>query len=194
MTTTSNQSKARAVSAAKKRTFSPEAIARMKEKAQQRGVARSEAIANKVRQAKEALTEKMRGSKDGRLPDGRELTEALLYELAGVHWTTLSKNPERYGNLLAEVKGWKADLTEKKPTREDARRSLAERANEGKQLYDRLLENFQLVELELQQAEAERDQALRKLDAIRHENLQLQERLRAAEALKVIQFPTERED
>jgi hypothetical protein len=178
---------------AKKRTFSPEAIALMSQKAQERGKARAEAVATKVRQAMVGLTEEMKGGKDGRLPDGRDLTEALLYEQAGVHWTTLSKSPERYGVLLAEVKAWKADLIEKKPTREDERRTLAERAHDAKQLYDRLVKNFQLVELELQQAESERDQALRKLETVTQENRRLLERLQAAETTNILQFPTKRE-
>lgn len=134
---------------------------------------RAEAAATKVRQAMSALTEEMEGSKDGRLPDGRVLTEALLYEQAGVHWTTLSKSPERYGVFLAEVKAWMANLIEKRPTREDERRTLAERAHDTTQLYDQLLKTFKLVELELQQAESERDQALKKLETVTQENVQL---------------------
>ena len=115
------------IKSTKKRTFSPEAVALMSQKALERGKARAEGVATKVRQAMAALTEEMKRGKDGRLPDGRDLTEALLYEQAGVHWTTLSKSPERYGVLVAEVKAWKAELTEKKPTREDERRTLAGR-------------------------------------------------------------------
>jgi uncharacterized protein YgfB (UPF0149 family) len=95
--------------------------------------------------------------------------------------------------VAASLANFAAEGIEKKSTREDERHTLAERANVAKQLYDRLLKNFQLVELELQQAESERDEALKKLGTITQENLLLLERLRAAEASNVVQFPSKRE-
>lgn len=199
--TTGQLSKSRGAPAAKKRVFSDEAKARMKEKAKQRGVVRAEAIVMKVREAMIDITKEMTGREDGYLPDGRLVTEALLYERAGVHWTTLSKNPDTYGSLLAEVKVWKSGFTEKKPAREDERRSLTDRLDNAKELYDRLGKNFQVVELELQQAEAERDKALKDLEkaqndleTVRQENLLLKMRLNDVEASNVLQFPTMRED
>jgi hypothetical protein len=168
----------------------------MKEKAKQRGILRAEVVATKVRQAMKDIVAEMTGQDDGDLRDGRLVTEALLYKRAGVHWTTLSKNTDTYGALLAEVKEWKAGLNETRPSRENERRTLAERLNDAKDLYDRLLKSFQFVELELQQAEAERDRALKKLEAAeavlekeRQNNMHLQERFRLVEASNVLQFP-----
>ena len=196
--TTSRSSKSHAALTTKKRMLSEEAKARIAEKAKQRGVSRAKAIAEKVRQAMKDISEEMTGREDGHLPDGRFVTEALLYERAGVHWTTLSKNQDTYGEVFAEVKAWKAGLIEKKEaTGEDERRSLADRLNDTKELYDRLVKNFQVVELELQQAEAERDNARKDvktaqddLEAVRQENLLLKKRLSAVEASNVLQFPT----
>lgn len=193
---TKSKSSAVADSLAKKRTFSADARARMQEKAKQRGILRAEAVATKVRQAMKDILVEMTGSENGYPRDGRLVTEALLYERAGVHWTTLSKNIDTYGGLLAEVKEWKARLNERKPPRENERRTLFERLDDAKDLYDRLLKSFQFVELELQQAEAERDKALKKLEAAeaaleteRQNSLQLQERFRLVEASNVLQFP-----
>jgi len=181
---------------AKKRIFSADARARMKEKAKQRGILRAEAVATKVRQAMKDILVEMTESEDGNPRTGQSVTEALLYERAGVHWTTLSKNPETYGGLLAEVKEWKARLNERKPSRENERRTVAERLNDAKDLYDRLLKSFQFVELELQQAEADRDKMLKKLEVAeaalemeRQNHLQLQERFRLVEASNVFNFP-----
>lgn len=194
---TKSKSSAVADSFAKKRTFSADARARMKEKAKQRGVLRAEAVATKVRQAMKDILLEMSKHDDDYPRDSRLVTEALLYERAGVHWTTLSKNTETYGGLLAEVKEWKAALNERKPTRENERRTPVERLNDAKDLYDRLLKSFQFVELELQQAEAERDRALKKLEAAeaelateRQKNSQLQERYLLVKASNVVQFPT----
>jgi hypothetical protein len=193
---TKSKSSAVADSFAKKRTFSADARARMQEKAKQRGILRAEVVATKVRQAMKDIVAEMTGQDDGDLRDGRLVTEALLYKRAGVHWTTLSKNTDTYGALLAEVKEWKAGLNETRPSRENERRTLAERLNDAKDLYDRLLKSFQFVELELQQAEAERDRALKKLEAAeavlekeRQNNMHLQERFRLVEASNVLQFP-----
>lgn len=181
---------------AKKRIFSADARARMKEKAKQRGILRAEAVATKVRQAMKDILVEMTESEDGNPRTGQSVTEALLYERAGVHWTTLSKNPETYGGLLAEVKEWKTRLNERKPSRENERRTVAERLNDAKDLYDRLLKSFQFVELELQQAEADRDKMLKKLEVAeaalemeRQNHLQLQERFRLVEASNVFNFP-----
>jgi hypothetical protein len=64
-----------------------------------------------------------------------------------------------------------------------------------------LVKNFQVVELELQQTDAERDKALTTLkttqddlETLRRENLLLQKRLSVAEATNVLPFPTKRED
>jgi hypothetical protein len=50
-----------------------------------------------------------------------------------------------------------------------------------------------LNRVKLQQAESERDQALKKLETITQENLRLLERLQAAEASNILQFPTKRD-
>lgn len=181
-------SKPQALSIVKKGKFSEEAKARMREKAKQRGVARAGVVATKVRQAMKDITDDMTGREDGHLPNGRLVTEALLYERAGVHWTTLSKNRDTYGGLLAEVKAWKIGLTERKPSREDERRSLTDRLNDMKDLYHRLLNNFQIVELELQQMEAERNKTLRDIEKLKQEKLLLEERLRAADVSNVLPF------
>ena len=192
---------ASANSLAKKRTFSADARARMKEKAKQRGVLRAEAVATKVRQAMKNILVEMTGGEDGYPRDAQFVTEAMLYKRAGVHWTTLSKNTETYGELLAEVKEWKAGLNEKKLPRENERRTVAERLNDVKDLYDRLLKSFQFVELELQQAEADRDKVLKKLEVAeaalemeRQNHLQLQERVRFVEASNVLHFPSSQDE
>lgn len=105
----------------------------------------------------------------------------------------LEQEPRTLWRSSRRGKVWKANLIEKRPTREDERRTLAERANDTKQLYDQLLKNFKLVELELQQSESERDQALKKLETVTRENIQQLERIRAAEPSNVVQFAQQRE-
>jgi len=185
---TTQSPKSHAVSVVKNGKFSEEAKARMSEKAKQRGVVRAKVVATKVRQAMKDITADMTGREDGHLPNRGLVTEALLYERAGVHWTTLSKNRDTYGELLAEVKAWKVGLTERKPTREDERRSLTDRLNDMKDLYDRLLKNFQIVELELQQMEAERNKTLKDIEKLKQEKLHLEELLRTTDMSNVLPF------
>jgi cell shape-determining protein MreC len=103
---------------------------------------------------------------------------------AGIHPTTFFSEAQR--ELGREVKAWVDSLKMGQVVgRMRVRRELAKRVEDWRTLYDSLADSHHKTELDLQQAQAERDHAVSEAEALRQENEQLKRLLDAATGNKV---------
>ena len=179
-----------------KRTMrSEETREKQRLKAVEHGRARAAEVEGRVKLAMQTIENEMVANNGIYPHKGGKVSEAEVYRRAGVHPTTVPKNPTVYGELDRAVKGWKANLgKEKKPTgREGVRQSLAERAQNYKARHDALLQVHQLVELELQSAETQLILAVDENKKLKSEIQRLREQLALHAASKIKPFPKKKD-
>lgn len=156
--------------------------------AQARGEARSADVARKVHEAMSSIVAEMNANGGIYPQNGGAVSKNEVARRAGISTTTLFSPKQK--ELGQQVSLW-LDTLKKKETvgRQRVRRSYAERAEDWKARYLALQDSHVKTELDLQQAEAERDQAIAEAKRLREENAALLDQLRLAGSSKVKPLP-----
>lgn len=157
-----------------------------------RGEARSAEIKNKVQVAMDTIVAEIKAN-DGIYPaNGGAVSKNEVARRAGISLSTLFSPKQK--ELGERVSLWLETLKKRETVgRMRVRRSFAQRAEDWKARYLALQDTHIKTELDLQSAQAERDEALALAEKLRDENSALVEQLRMAGSSKVIPF-TKRND
>jgi hypothetical protein len=147
-----------------------------KQSPQARGKKRSMEIAVKVRSTMNRIVDEIR-SNEGVYPFNKgSLSSAELCRRANIHPTTLFTPKQR--ELGREVNAWLEQVkTGNTVGRAAVRRSLGERIEDWRQLYNALAQAHRDTELELQQLEFEKNHLLNDLTDLQLKNRCLEDRL-----------------
>lgn len=169
-------------------TRSESTRALISERAKLRGQARSSDVGDRVRSAMKTIEQEM-DENNGIYPHNKGAVSANeVARRAGIHATTFFTAAQR--QLGAEVKSWIESLkTRKVVGRLRVRRELATRIADWRQMYDALAASHHKTELDLQQAEAERDDARKEAEDLKQQVAHMRALLDAATANKVAVLP-----
>lgn len=155
-----------------------------KEAAKLRGEKRSADVERRVQEAMATITAEMKANGGIYPQNGGAVSMNEVARRAGIHATTL--HTAKQSELGERVKLWVDSLKKKEVVgRMRVRRTLAERAGDWKARYEALQNSHIKTELELQQAEAERDEARSDAEKLRAENAALLKLLEASGNAKV---------
>lgn len=166
-------------------TRSDKTRALIKQKALQKGQARSDDVEQRVRAVMTNIEKEMTDN-DGIYPHNKgALSLAEVARRADIHPTTFhTAKQQTFGK---EVKAWLDALKEEKVVgRGPVRRELADRVADWKQQYEGLQQAHRETELELQQVQAEWQQLQDELDKLRREHERVLKQLAAATGEKVV--------
>ncbi len=156
----------------------------MKEAAKARGEKRSAEVAERVRGVMAIIVQEMKANGGIYPHNGGAISMNEVARRAGIHYTTFHTQAQR--ELGKEVKTWIESLKKKEVVgRMRVRNGLATHLQEYRILYEGLEMSHHKTELDLQQAQAERDEALRKAESLMQENAQLKSLLEVATEGKV---------
>ena len=156
-----------------------------KEAAKLRGEKRSSDVERRVQEAMVTITAEMKANGGIYPKNGGAVSMNEVARRAGIHATTL--HTQKQSELGEQVKFWVVSLKKKEVVgRMRARRTLAERAEDWKARYEALQNSHIKTELDLQQAEAERDEAKSDAEKLRTDNAALLELLEVSGGAKVI--------
>jgi len=149
-----------------------------------RGEARSAEIARKVKDAMAAIMAEMRANGDIYPANGGAVSKNEVARRAGISPTTLFSPKQK--ELGHQVTLWLETLKKKETIgRQRVRRSFAERAEDWKSRYLALQDSHVKTELDLQQAQAERDEAQAEAKKLRNEYTALLKQVEASGKGKV---------
>lgn len=155
-----------------------------KEAAKLRGEKRSADVERRVQEAMATITTEMKANSGIYPENGGAVSMNEVARRAGIHATTL--HTAKQSALGERVKLWVDSLKKKEVVgRMRVRRTFAERAEDWKARYEALQNNHIKTELDLQQAEAERDEARSDVEKLRVENTLFFEFLEASGKGKV---------
>lgn len=169
-------------------------MSRYKEAAIARGKARSAAVAMKVRKAMKTIVAEMKANGGIYPQNGGAVSKNEVARRAQISLSTLSSPIQK--NLGKRVSRWVEILRAKETVgRKRVRKTHQQRAEDWKAIHDRLQQRHYKTELELQQMEAERDDALAKyekamaeVDRLLREKAELVKQQRAGSASNVKTF------
>lgn len=149
-----------------------------------RGEARSADVERKVKEAMDAIMTEMKANGGIYPANGGAVSKNEVARRAGISLTTLFSPKQK--ELGQKVTLW-LDALKKKETigRQRVRRSFVERAEDWKSRYLALQDSHIKTELDLQHAQAERDEAVAEAQRLRDEKAALLEQLRLAGNSKV---------
>lgn len=153
-----------------------------------RGEARSADVARKVKGAMDAIMAEMKANGGIYPSNGGAVSKNEVARRADISLTTLFSPKQK--ELGQQVSLW-LDALKKKETigRQRVRRTFAERAEDWKSRYLALQDSHIKTELDLQLAQAERDEAIAEAHRLRDEKAALLEQLRLAGRSKVTPIP-----
>lgn len=156
--------------------------------ARKRGADRSAKVAKSVLEAMKVIRREMQANGGIYPANGGAVSKNEVARRAGIHHTTLFSDKQK--RLGERVSRW-CELLKRKETvgRVRVRRTYAERAEDWKARYTLVVTHLALAELKVQSAEAERDDALAKVQELERENAALLDQVRASAAGKVIHLP-----
>lgn len=155
-----------------------------KEAAKARGRARSAGVTERVREAMKSIMDEMKANAGVYPANGGAVSMNEVARRASIHATTFHTDAQK--ELRAEVRAWVESLKKKDTVgRMRVRRAYAERAEDWKRKYVDLQNSHQKTELDLQQAESERDEVMRVVERLRQENATLLELVKANSDNKV---------
>lgn len=159
-----------------------------KEAAKARGQKRSAEIAQRVQDAMGAIEAEMKANNGIYPHNGGAISKNEVARRAEINPTTLFSPKQRA--LGERVSLWLNRLKNKETVgRMRVRRTFAERAEDWKTRYLALQNSHIKTELDLQQAEAERDEARAEAKKLRQDYAAILEQLRLAGAAKVTPMP-----
>lgn len=149
-----------------------------------RGEARSADVERKVKEAMDAIMTEMKANGGIYPANGGAVSKNEVARRAGISLTTLFSPKQK--ELGQKVTLW-LDALKKKETigRQRVRRSFVERAEDWKSRYLALQDSHIKTELDLQHAQAERDEAVAEAQRLCDEKAALLEQLRLAGNSKV---------
>lgn len=157
---------------------------KFKKAALARGEARSSEITRKVKEAMDTIVSEMKENGGIYPHNGGALSKNEVARRAGINSTTLFSPKQK--ELGRQVSLWLEALKKKETVgRQRVRRSYAERAEDWKARYEALQNSHIKTELDLQQAEAERDQAISEAKRLRDENAALLDQIKEAVVSKI---------
>lgn len=155
-----------------------------KEAAKQRGEKRSADVEQRVEEAIATITEEIKENAGIYPKNGGAVSMNEVARRAGIHITTFYTATQR--ELGQRVRIWVDSIKKKEVVgRMRVRRTFQERAEDWKAKYLDLQNSHIKTELDLQQAEAERDDAIAMLERLRQEKEALLEMLKEAGKRKV---------
>lgn len=159
-----------------------------KKAAKARGEKRSADIAQRVKTAMRIIETEVKENEGIYPHNGGAISKNEVARRAEINPTTLFSPKQKA--LGEQVSLW-LDTLKKKETvgRMRVRRTFAERAEDWKTRYLALQDSHIKTELDLQQAEAERDEARAEAAKLRQDNAALLEQLRLVGASKVTPMP-----
>lgn len=164
---------------------------RNKDAAKARGETRSADIVRRVEKAMTTIKAEMKGNSGVYPHNGGAISMAEVARRAGIHCTTLHTTTQQ--KLGEQVKLWVDTLKKKEVIgRVRVRRTFAERAEDWKARYLALQNSHIKTELDLQQAEAERDEARAETEKLCQKNAALLDQLMAGDTSKVTSITTRR--
>jgi hypothetical protein len=164
-----------------------------KEAAKVRGEARSAAVELKVNMAMKAIEAEIQINGGVYPQNGGAVSKNEVARRAGINLTTLFSSKQK--ELGEQVSLWLTTLKKMETVgRMRLRRTYAERAEDWKARYECLKNSHIKTELDLQQAEAEREEVLAEVQRLRLQNEYLLDQLSAAGKSKVIQIPKMRDE
>lgn len=153
-----------------------------------RGAARSAEIEQKVKTAMETITAEMNGNGGIYPANGGAISKNEIARRAGINLTTLFSSKQKV--LGEEVTRWVNAIKKKEVVgRTRVRRTFIERADDWKKKYLALQNSLIAAELELQAANAERDEAKADVRKLHAENAALLAQMRAGGASNVSPIP-----
>jgi hypothetical protein len=161
-----------------KRTYSADAIERMRTAALARYDSEAQQAHERVRTVMKTIQTEMAGN-EGIYPNNKgAVSMAEVARRAQIHPFTFHK--PRYQDLGKEVKTWLETLKQGSVVgRGRVRKELGTRVQEWKKLYEDLLETHRISETDLAHAEA-------RLEEVLKENDQLRQKVASDAALKVV--------
>lgn len=150
---------------------------RYKEAARLRGEKRSADVEHRVQEAMATILAEMKANNGVYPHNGGAVSMNEVARRAGIHNTTL--HTPKQSDLGERVRHWVGSLKNKEVVgRMRVRRTFAERAEDWKMRYLALQNCHIKTELDLQQLEADRDEARLELEKLRKENIALIDLLR----------------
>lgn len=149
-----------------------------------RGAARSADVERKVKESMDAIMAEIKANGGIYPANGGAVSKNEVARRAGISLTTLFSAKQK--ELGQQVTLW-LDALKKKETigRQRVRRTFVERAEDWKSRYLALQDSHIKTELDLQFAQAERDEAVAEVQHLRDEKAALLEQLRLAGRSKV---------
>lgn len=166
-----------------------------KKAAAKRGKARTQAVESKVQAAMQAIRDEMAANAGIYPSNGGAVSMNEVARRAGINETTLFA--PKQAELRKQVKAWVESLKETETVgRGRVQRKLSERVADWKQLYTDTVNQFIVVELELQNARADNEQKAAELHDLQQKYDALLEQLRSGKnnvkALPVTRKPENR--
>jgi hypothetical protein len=153
-----------------KRSESTRALQREKAKAQ--GKQRTDDVQVRVREIMATIEREIVGNEGIYPHNGGALSKAEVCRRANVHPTTLFSPTQRV--FGGEVQDWLDAIKKENVTgRLSVRRTLAERQDDWKKLYEGLAQSHRDTELELQQTQADLKKTSDELSMVKRENARL---------------------
>ncbi|MGB4066215.1 MAG: hypothetical protein WBK19_20500 [Azonexus sp.] len=159
-----------------------------KEAAKARGEKRSAEIAQRVQEAMRTIEAEMKANKGIYPHNGGAISKNEVARRAEINPTTFFSPKQRA--LGESVSLWLDTLKKKEAVgRMRVRRTFVQRAEDWKTRYLALQDSHVKTELDLLQAEAERDEARAEAEKLRQDNAVLLEQLRLSGASKITPIP-----
>lgn len=153
-----------------------------------RGEARSSEVARKVKEAMETIIAEMKANGSIYPANSGAVSKNEVARRAGISLTTLFSPKQK--ELGQQVTRWLEELKKKDAIgHQRVRRTLEERSEDWKCRYYALQDSHVKTELDLQHAQAEREESVAEVKRLRDEIAALLEQLRLANRSKVSTIP-----